>query len=59
MAERLIDVLTHREKGDKDAAQHIFNEMVERVKEGEDPEDVLYEEGLEPDYVMDLLIDEE
>ena len=59
MADKLIDVLIHREKGDAAAAQHIFDEMLERVQNGEDPEEVLYEEGLEPDYVMDLLIDEE
>jgi hypothetical protein len=58
MAEKLIDVLTNRENGDAETAQHIFDEMVERVQNGEDPEDVLYEEGLEPDYVMDLLVDE-
>jgi hypothetical protein len=55
MAEALIDVLTQRENGDAELAQDIFNEMVERVKEGEDPEQVLFEEGLEPDYVLDLL----
>ncbi len=57
MAEKLINVLTNRENGDAEAAQHIFDEMVERVQNGEDPEEVLYEEGLEPDYVMDLLVD--
>lgn len=55
MAEALIDVLTQRENGDAELAQDIFDEMVERVKEGEDPEQVLFEEGLEPDYVLDLL----
>lgn len=59
MADKLIDVLIQREKGDEVAAQHVFDEMLERVQNGEDPEEVLYEEGLEPDYVMDLLIDEE
>jgi len=57
MAEKLIDVLTNRENGDAETAQNIFDEMVERVQNGEDPEEVLYEEGLEPDYVMDLLVD--
>lgn len=58
MAEKLIDILTNRENGDAEAAQHIFDKMVERVQNGEDPEEVLFEEGLEPDYVLDLLIDE-
>ena len=30
-------------------------EMTARVAAGEDPEEVLYEEGLEPDYVFDIL----
>jgi hypothetical protein len=30
-------------------------EMKERMLEGEDPEEILYEYGLEPDYVFDLL----
>jgi hypothetical protein len=36
-------------------AREIIQEMRARVMEGEDPEEVLYEEGLEPDYVFDLL----
>ena len=36
-------------------AQTIIDEMKQRVEEGEDPEDLLEEEGLEPDYAMDLL----
>jgi hypothetical protein len=57
MAEKLIDALTHREHGDRVLAQQIFDEMYELVQQGEDPEQVLFDEGLEPDYVMDLLID--
>jgi len=37
-------------------ADEIIEEMKNRVlDEGQDPEEVLYEEGLEPDYVFDLL----
>jgi hypothetical protein len=36
-------------------AREILQEMRARVMEGEDPEEVLYEEGLEPDYIFDLL----
>lgn len=32
-----------------------LNEMRERMFDGEDPEEILYEYGLEPDYVFDLL----
>jgi hypothetical protein len=35
--------------------EDIIKGMVEGVDGGEDPEDVLFDEGLEPDYVMDLL----
>ena len=38
----------------KEAKQEIL-EMKNRVMDGEDPEEVLYEYGLEPDYVFDLL----
>lgn len=30
-------------------------EMREEVRDGADPEEVLYEEGFEPDYVFDLI----
>lgn len=33
----------------------IISSMIDDVLEGADPEDVLYEYGLEPDYVFDLL----
>jgi hypothetical protein len=36
-------------------ANHLLKEMRQRVKDGEDPEEVLYEEGLELDYFYDLL----
>lgn len=36
-------------------AQEVISEMRERMFNGEDPDDLLYEVGLEPDYVMDLL----
>ena len=40
----------------KEEALEVIAEMKERVlTEGENPDDVLYEHGLEPDYVMDLL----
>lgn len=33
----------------------LMHEMAEQVMEGADPDDVLHDEGLEPDYVFDLL----
>ena len=44
-----------KRRGMTDAqAREMLEEMRERVWEGEDPEEVLAEEGLEPDYVFDL-----
>jgi hypothetical protein len=36
-------------------AEEIIAEMKQRVLGGEDPEEVLFEEGLEPDYLFDLI----
>lgn len=50
----LLRALIIREK-DVKTAKEIFKGMVQRVQDGEDPEEVLYEEGFEPDYIFDLL----
>lgn len=39
----------------RDEAEEMVQQMREDVLEGADPEELLYEIGLEPDYVMDLL----
>jgi len=36
-------------------ADEVIEEMKDRLYEGEDPEELLYEQGLEPDYIFDLL----
>jgi len=36
-------------------ADEAIEEMRNQVLEGEDPEELLYEQGLEPDYIFDLL----
>ena len=36
-------------------AHEEINTMYNRVYGGENPEDILYEYGLEPDYVFDIL----
>lgn len=41
--------------GDQTEVIELISEMRNRVAAGDDPEEVLYEEGLEPDYVLDLL----
>jgi len=40
---------------EKEDAKDIIREIKQRMMEGEDPDELLYEQGLEPDYVMDLL----
>ena len=51
----LYEVFKHRGMTDTQARE-MLEEMRERVWEGEDPEEILAEEGLEPDYVFDLCI---
>jgi hypothetical protein len=41
----------------REEANDIIVEMRSRVEDGEDPEEILFDEGLEPDYVFDLLMD--
>ena len=36
-------------------AKEIIKEMRQRVYKGEHPEEILFEIGLEPDYVFDLI----
>ena len=38
-----------------DEAEQAINDMKDDVYNGNDPEDVLFSYGLEPDYIMDLL----
>lgn len=49
--------IMHKNGCTQSEAEDQIMEMKERIKEGEDPEEVLFEEGFEPDYVFDLLFD--
>lgn len=52
----LKEVLMERDNLSSDEADELIEEAREQVYNGEDPEEVLFNEfGLEPDYVMDLL----
>ena len=53
--ESLLEIFMRRDGLCKEDAQVLINEMKERVENGEDPEEVLYDEGLEPDYIFDLI----
>lgn len=52
----LINALVNSEQAEnREDAEEIIKEMKNRVLDGEDPEEILYEYGLEPDYVFDIL----
>ena len=51
----LLQIFMDRDGMTRKEAKEYIAELCQRVWEGEDPEEVLYEEGLEPDYVFDLL----
>jgi hypothetical protein len=51
----LIKIFMNRDEMSETEATDLVNEMRSRVFDGEDPEEVLYEEGLEPDYIFDLI----
>jgi len=48
-------MLMHCEGLTRKEAREELLDMRNRVRDGEDPEEILYEWGLEPDYVFDLL----
>jgi hypothetical protein len=48
--------LIQRDGYSRAEAREALQEARERVTNGEDPEEILYEEfGLEPDYIFDLI----
>jgi polyhydroxyalkanoate synthesis regulator phasin len=52
----LLKALMEGQDLSRDEAKEIIEEMRKRVHEdNEDPEEVLHEEGLEPDYIHDIL----
>lgn len=55
--ESLKQVLMRRDGYSSAEAIAVIQEARERVYDGEDPEEILFEEfGLEPDYVFDLML---
>lgn len=52
----LKETIIERDGLTPEEADEQINDAIQRVIEGEDPEEILYEEfGLEPDYIFDLL----
>ena len=48
-------ILMVRDEMTEEEAEETLAECREAISEGENPEDVLYDLGLEPDYIFDLL----
>lgn len=51
----IVRVLMRRDKLTRQEAEERLKEMREDVRNGEDPEEVLYNEGLEPDYIHEVI----
>jgi hypothetical protein len=49
--------IMNRDDCSQGEADEMVQEMKERYKEGEDPEEILFSEGFEPDYIFDILYD--
>jgi len=50
----VVGVLQRRDGMSESEAQEVLADLQTRMWEGEDPEDLLFEIGLEPDYLFDL-----
>lgn len=56
MTERIADILMSRDSMSRSEAEEMVHDAKVRVLNGEDPEEILYDDfGLEPDYVFELL----
>jgi len=53
--ETLHQILVTRDGLTEEEAKEEIKIMKNRVMNGEDPEEILYELGLEPDYVFELI----
>ncbi len=51
----LLSALMASNDYDEQEAKEVIKQMKNEVLHGTDPEEVLYDYGLEPDYIMDLL----
>jgi hypothetical protein len=53
--ETLKQIFMRRDNMTAEEADNLISEMREEVTAGVDPEEVLQEHGLEPDYMFELL----
>lgn len=52
---KIVAILMARDNISKEEATEIVADCRQRIYDGENPEDVLYELGLEPDYVFYII----
>ena len=58
MNNAIVDILMKRDGMTLSVATTFLRDAQNQVRDGGDPEEILYEElGLEPDYVFDLIED--
>lgn len=53
--EALIKAVCVTDDCGPEEAVEIIEEWLQDIRDGADPEEVLHDNGLEPDYVLDLL----
>lgn len=53
--ESLQQIFMRRDGMTQQEATDLIEDMRQEVLTGRDPEEVLYDEGLEPDYIFDLI----
>lgn len=53
--ETLHQIFMRRDGMSSEDATQLIEEMREAVANGDDPEEILYAEGLEPDYIFDII----
>lgn len=51
----IVSILMRRDRMTRDEANDLLEELRGRVIDGEDPEELLHEIGLEPDYIFELI----
>lgn len=51
----IVRILMRRDEMTEEEAKEVVAEARELIADGENPEDVLYDLGLEPDHIFDLL----
>ena len=52
---QLHEAIMNRDSVSLEEADELVQELKDKVNEGEDPEEVLFNEGFEPDYIFDIL----